>query len=293
MSRLAQRLAACSAAALDAAIESQRATLEAMGTKFDDWVSETAMLRDGRVAAAIERLQSRGQTYQNAGALWLKTSDFGDEADRVLQRGDGSPTYFAGDIAYHLWKVERDFDAVINVWNATHELYVKRTQAALRAAGAPDEKFEFVIVAGAGLKRDGVPLRLGLSGSEILMSEELQELDGDRLKWFFARAPLAKPAEVDIEVAARDDESNPAYAIQLLPSRLARLMREAQGRAAGSASNADAGAGDADAGEKIGAGEVQWSAGERELARLGGAVARYRARSLRAARPGAGGEFRA
>ena len=257
-----QRLAACSAAALDAAIESQRATLEQLGTKFDAWVSETAMRNDGRVAAAIERLKSRGQTYENAGALWLKTSDFGDEADRVLQRGDGSPTYFAGDIAYHLWKVERDFDAVINVWNATHELYVRRTRAALQAAGAPDEKVEFVIVGGANLKRDGVPLRLGLSGSEILMNEELGELDGDRLKWFFARTPSEKTAEVDIEIAARDDETNPAYAVQLLPSRLARLTREAQGRAPGSAPQS--------AGTKTEsvAETVEWSAGERELARL-------------------------
>ena len=252
-----QRLAACSAAALEAAIESQRATMEQLGTRFDAWVSETSMLSDGRVAAAIELLQSRGQTYQNAGALWLKTSDFGDESDRVLQRGDGSPTYFAGDIAYHLSKVERDFNAVINVWNATHELYVKRTLAALRAAGAPVEKFEFIIVGGANLKRDGVPLRLGLSGSEILMNEELGELDGDRLKWFFARTPSEKTAEIDIETAARDDETNPAYAVQLLPSRLARLTREAQGRTNAASANA-----------KIEASEIEWSAGERELARL-------------------------
>ena len=250
-----ERLAACSQAALDAAIESQRTTMEQLGTRFDAWVSENEMARDGRVATAIDLLKSRGTTYENAGALWLKTSEFGDDADRVLQRGDGSPTYFAGDIAYHLWKVERDFDAVINVWNATHELYVKRTHAALKAAGAPDEKFEFVIVSGAALKRDGVPLRLGLSGPEILMNEELQELDGDRLKFFFARAEPGKTAEVDIETAARDDESNPAYAVQLLPSRLARLSREAQGRA--SATNA-----------KVEFKDADWSAGERELARL-------------------------
>ena len=252
----AERLAACSHAALVAAIESQRATLEKIGTRFDAWVSETSMMNDGRVETAINQLKERGLTYENAGALWLKTSDFGDDADRVLQRGDGSPTYFAGDIAYHLWKTERDFDAVINVWNATHELYVRRTLAALKAAGAPDEKFEFVIVNGANLKRDGVPLRMGLSGSEILMNEELQELDGDRLKFFFAAALPSKTAEVDIETAARDDETNPAYAVQLLPSRLARLSREAQGRAA---TNAAA---------KSDGGEIEWSAGERELARL-------------------------
>ena len=251
-----ERLAACSHAALEAAIESQRATMEQLGTRFDAWVSETGMMDDGRVQSAIDALKERGLTYENAGALWLVTSDFGDDADRVLQRGDGSPTYFAGDIAYHLWKVERDFDAVVNVWNATHELYVRRTRAALKAAGAPDEKFEFVIVSGANLKRDGVPLRMGLSGSEILMNEELQEMDGDRLKFFFVQTPPEKTAEVDIETAARDDETNPAYAVQLLPSRLARLSREAQGRAA------------QNAGAKPEMSEINWSAGERELARL-------------------------
>ena len=251
-----ERLAACSAAALEAAIESQRATMERLGTRFDDWVSETQMERDGRVAAAIELLRQRGHTFEKEGALWLQTSDFGDSAPRVLRRGDGSPTYFAGDIAYHLWKAEREFDAVINVWNATHELYMDRTRAALRAAGAPEEKFAFVIVEGAALKRDGVPLRLGLSGAEILVNEELQELDGDRLKFFFARTPPRQIAEVDIEIAAHDDETNPAYAVQLLPSRLARLGREAQGRATENAP------------DKSENGAIEWSAGERELGRL-------------------------
>ena len=244
-----ERLAVCSAAALQAAIESQRDTMEALGTRFDDWVSEEGMERDGRVDAAIALLRGRGHTFENEGALWLRTSEFGDEADRVLKRGDGSPTYFAGDIAYHLWKVEREFDAVVNVWNATHELYVRRTMAALRAAGAPENRFEFVIVEGAQLKRDGVPLRVGVGGAAITVNEELENTQGDRLKWFWLKTPAARVADVDLEIAARDDESNPAYAVQLLPSRLARLMREAQGRAAQSASD-------------------EWSAGERELGRL-------------------------
>lgn len=245
-----ERLSACSAAALAAAIESQRATMEKLGTRFDDWVSEEGMERDGSVDAAIEVLRGRGHTFQKEGALWLQTSEFGDDSDRVLKRGDGSPTYFARDIAYHLWKVEREFDAVVNVWNATHELYVRRTMAALRAAGAPDNRFEFVIVEGAQLKRDGVPLRIGAGGAAITVNEELENGDGDRLKWFWLRAPAARVADVDLEIAARDDETNPAYAVQLLPSRLARLTREAQGRAS------------------QGAGGDDWSAGERELGRL-------------------------
>ena len=254
-----ERLAACSAAALEAAIESQRATMEKLGTRFDDWVSEQNMERDGRVDAAIALLRARGHTYQSEGALWLKTSAWGDEADRVLKRGDGSPTYFAGDIAYHLWKAERDFDAVVNVWNVTHELYVRRTMAALRAAGAPEDRFEFVIVEGAQLKRDGVPLRIGVGGATITVNEELENLDGDRLKWFWLRVPAQKVADVDLETAARDDETNPAYAVQLLPSRLARLTREAQGRASQSQSQSQS---------QNANGEANWSAGERELGRL-------------------------
>ncbi len=253
-----ERIAVGAAAALESAIDAQKSTLERMGVRFDNWVSESSLRREGRVEAALEKLQGRGFTFEKDGAMWLQTSKFGDETDRVLRRSNGELSYFAGDIAYHIWKGEREFSRIINVWGAEHEPYIARTKAALQAAGTDATRFEFVVCAGATLKRDGATLRLGSGGGPLMLEEELGEIEGDALKFHFLSAPRAKIAEIDLEIARRDDESNPAYAARLLPSRLARLERQAQGQM---------GAIDTFAASSEPA-PVEWSPGERELARL-------------------------
>ena len=255
-----ERLAICSQAALEAAVASQKATLEKFGVRFDEWTSEAGLRRSGRVEACLHSFQERGIAVEREGALWLLTSRFGDEADRVLRRANGAYTYLASDIAYHAWKAERGFDRIINLWTAEHGPYVERTRAALRAAELPVERFEFLLCEGANLKRDGVPLRLGLHGGPLALEEELGEIDADGLKFLFVLRDLKRVAEVDLEIAHRDDESNRAYAARLLPSRLARLLREAeavvpqlepaQGSAGAPVSHAT------------------WAPGEAELARL-------------------------
>lgn len=248
----AERMAAASSAALDSAVAAQRSTLERFGVRFDEWVSETSLRTDGRVERLLNLLQERGFTYEKDNALWLQTTKFGDDADRVLKRQNGQPTYFAGDIAYHIWKGERGFDRIINLWSAEHQPYVARTKAALQAAGADLDRFEFLICEGAVLKRDGSPLRLGSGGGPLLLEEELGEIGADALKFHFLQAEVSKIAAVELE--SRDDESDPAYAAQLLPSRLARLERETQGRMGGSAQTMPD--------------TIEWTPGERELARL-------------------------
>ncbi len=254
-----ERIAAGAAAALESAISAQKSTLERIGVRFDDWVSESSLRREGRVEATLEKLQSSGFTHEKEGALWLQTSKFGDETDRVLRRSIGELSYFAGDIAYHILKGERGYDRIINVWGAEHEPYVARTKAALQAAGSDVSRFEFLVCAGATLKRDGATLRLGSGGGPLLLEEELDEIEADALKFHFLSVPRAKTAEIDLEIARRDDESNPAYAARLLPSRLAQLERQAQGQIG--AQNAANSAADAPS-------APNWSPGERELARL-------------------------
>ena len=229
--------------------------------RFNSWVSEVGLQRDGRVDAALEQLAAKGHTYDRDGALWLATSQFGDETDRVLRRANGNTTYFADDIAYHLWKAEREFDLVLNLWSSEHRPYVERTRAALLAAGIDGSRFEFLICESAVLKRDGVTLRLGLAGGAPLLDEELDELGADVLKFFFGRERMDRVAEVDLEVAQRDDESNPAYAVQLLPARLARLIRETEGALAVGVFNPDIVSRSPES-------EADWAPGERELARL-------------------------
>jgi arginyl-tRNA synthetase len=174
----------------------------------------------------------------------------------VLRRSNNIPTYFAGDIAYHLWKFERGFDKIINIWSVEHKPYIQRTKAALQAAGIDESKFEFLVCENAVLKRDGVPLRLGVGGAALLLDEEMEELGMDALKFFFLRDNCEKTASVDLEIAGRDDESNPAYAVQLLPSRIGRLRREAEGKLGSNGS------------QEVSGDNVNFSAVEHELARL-------------------------
>ena len=248
-----ERLERCSRAALEAAVEAQRDVLERFGTRFDDWVSETRLRAESRVGSALERLVESGHTFERDGALWLQTSKFGDETDRVLRRANGEPTYFAGDIAYNVSKFERGFSRIINLWSAEHRPYIERTRAALRAAQIDEDRFEFLTCESAVLKRDGVRLQLGMGGGAPLLSEEIEEVGEAPLKWFFLSAPMSKRAEVELEVAARDEESNPSYAARLLPSRLARLLREAEGARLEVSSTNENG---------------EFAPGERELARL-------------------------
>jgi arginyl-tRNA synthetase len=250
-----ERLAVGSQAALESATTAQKTTLERFGVRFDQWVSENDLAGEGRVELTLNRLKEQGFTYERDGALWLQTSRFGDESDRVLTRSNGAPTYFAGDIAYHLWKGERGFERIITIWGAEHRPYIARTKAALQAAGCELERFEFLICEGATLQRDGATLRLGSGGGALLLDEELAEIGADALKFGFLRVETAKVAAIELEIAHRDDETNPAYAAQLLPSRLARLARETQGQISATPAAPSDGA-------------IEWSEGERELARL-------------------------
>ena len=246
------RIEAATNFALERAVELQKNSLERFGTRFDSMVKESDLARDGHFARAFALLAERGLTYERDGALWLRTTEFGDDADRVLRRASGRNTYFAGDVAYHLWKAERTFDCVLNVWGAGHKPYIARTKAALRAAGLDESKFEFLTVEEAALERDGAPIRLGLSGGPLVLDEEIEEIGADALHWFFTAKSASKTATVDLEIAARDDESNPAYAAQLLPSRLATMRRGLEGQLSAQSSGDGA----------------SWNPGERELARL-------------------------
>ena len=246
------RAEAATTFALERAVELQRTSLENFGTRFDSWIKESDLERDGRINRAFALLSERGLTYERDGALWLRTTQFGDDTDRVLRRASGRATYFAGDVAYHLWKAERGFDRVLNVWSVGHKPYIARTKAALLAAGLEEDKFEFLTVEDAALERDGVPIRVGLAGGPLVLDEEIEEIGADALHWFFTAKPATKLATVDLEIATRDDESNPAYAAQLLPSRLATMRRQLEGQLS----------------ESSGSEGGDWNPGERELARL-------------------------
>lgn len=234
--------------ARDEAVALQRRVLERIGVRFDVWTSESALKNEGRLELTIAKLRESGLLHERDGAQWLRTSQWGDEADRVLVRSNGRPTYLASDIAYHVFKNERGFDLLLNIWTGEHKSYIERTKAALSAAGCDAQKLEVLTCEGARLLRDGRPITRSASGDSFSLDEALNNLDADTMKFFFLRQNPDERVVIEDEIARRDEESNPAYAVRLLPARLQTMISGAQ------ATNATK--------------DIEYSNEEREVARL-------------------------
>src|SRR5690606_15640020 len=153
----------------------QDATLEKFGVRFDVIASEQSLYDNGKVAAALERLAAAGLTYEQDGALWLRTSDYGDEKDRVLRKQDGSFTYFVPDIAYHLDKHSRGFDTAIDVWGADHHGYIPRLRGALVALGLPEDWFNVTLVQLVKVMRGGAEAKMSKRSGEFVTLADLYE----------------------------------------------------------------------------------------------------------------------
>jgi arginyl-tRNA synthetase len=262
-----ERIAAFARAACEAAVAAQKQTLREFGVRFDVWTSENALRREGRVQAAIHKLEELGHTYSRDGALWLRTTSFGDEADRPLVRPTsrvpaGDPTYLASDIAYHIFKFERGFELLINIWTAEHRTYIARTRAALQAAGCDPNRLEVLPCEGARSLRDGTPVAQGKNGGAFTLDEALQEVNRDTLRFWMLRRDRDTAVDIDTEMARRDDESNPGYAARLVPARLSTMIRELEARLGATSKSA------INSQTTEGASTPAWSAEERELARL-------------------------
>lgn len=240
-----ERLAVFAHEAREAAVESQKETLRELGVAFDVWSSESALGQEGRIAAILERLQSAGYLYEKGGALWLKTTDLGDEADRTLRRANGEYTYLASDIAYHAYRFERGFDQLVNIWTAQHQQYLARTHAALLAAGYPAENLHVLVCENTQLLRDGSAQD---GERELTLNDVLREVEAPSLRFLWLLPEWNEFVGIELESARRDDESNPAYAARLVPSRLKTLADAAAALPAGD--------------------DVQWNEAERQLARL-------------------------
>lgn len=222
----AERTAAFAHRACEAAVAAQKATLHRLGVYHDVWSSEASLHRDGRLDAVIERLQKSRNIQERDGGLWLQTSAFGDTADRPLRRPSGEYTYLASDIAYHANRIDRDFSQLISIWTADHQQYVQRTHAALQAAGYDAETPQVLTVEAAHLTRDGVLLEN--EDGEPNLDSVLEEIDAPVLRFLLLLRNRDEESNIDLDLARRDDESNPAYAAQLLPSRLSTLLRAAE-----------------------------------------------------------------
>jgi arginyl-tRNA synthetase len=211
--------------ALDVITENIRLDLEQFGVVYDEWFSESQLTTNNIVQACIDRLAEH--TYKKDGALWFKSSSFGDEKDRVLIRENGQFTYFASDVAYHLNKFERNFDTIINIWGADHHGYVARVKAAMTALGMNAERLKVLLVQFAALYRGTERLPMSTRSGEFVTLRELrQEVGTDAARFFYIQRKSEQHLNFDLELAKSQSNENPIYYIQYAHARIASVFRQ-------------------------------------------------------------------
>ena len=209
-------------------VEQIRATLHRYGVDFDTWTSERHFHETGKAATALDRLRDTGHTYESEGALWLRTTEFGDDKDRVLLRADGSPTYFAGDVAYHCEKLERGYERLINVLGADHHGYMARMRAAIEASGRPGELFEAVIMQLVHVVEGGERSQMSKRRGEFVTLDELvDDIGVDATRFFMLQRSHETTVDLDLDLARRESNENPVYYVQYAHARISSILRKA------------------------------------------------------------------
>jgi arginyl-tRNA synthetase len=209
--------------------EEQDRDLADFGVRFDVLSSERAIYDTGRVGGAIELLAQRGLTYEADGALWLRTTQFGDDKDRVLRKSDGSLTYLVPDIAYHIDKHDRGFDRAIDVWGADHHGYIPRMRAVLVALGYPAEFFAVELVQLVKVMREGEEVKMSKrSGEFVTLRDLVDEVGVDAARYFFLARKGASPLDFDVELAKKQTDENPVFYVQMAHARLSGIFRTAE-----------------------------------------------------------------
>lgn len=205
-----------------------RDDLAGFGVQYDRWFSEQSLYDSDSVKKAIEDFKARGVVYENEGALWFKTQEYGDEKDRVVVRSNGITTYFASDIAYHMEKFDRGFDRVINVWGADHHGYINRINAAIDASGRKSDQFDVILVQLVNLLRNGQPVAMSSrSGEFVTLKEIVDEVGKDAARFLFLSRSYDSGLDFDLEVAKQKTSENPVYYVQYVHARIAGILMKA------------------------------------------------------------------
>jgi arginyl-tRNA synthetase len=204
------------------------ASLARLGVRFDVWTSEGAIHKAGWVERAINQLRAAGHVYESEGALWFRSTEFGDDKDRVVIRSNGRPTYFAADIGYVAEKFSRGFDELIYVWGADHHGTVTRNRAAAVALGFDPDAVRWPLIAWVRFVRDGVEISMSKrSGEFITLDELLDEVGTDGARWYFSSRAYTTGIDFDLELAKRQSSENPVYYVQYAHARASSILRNA------------------------------------------------------------------
>ena len=213
--------------ALTTLVDVIRVDLEAFGVVFDRWFSERSLADEGLIDQAIQRLQDNGHLYREGGALWFRSTDFGDEKDRVVQRDNGQTTYFASDIAYHMNKFDRGFDRVINIWGADHHGYIGRVKASLQALGSAPDDLEIQLVQFANLFEQGEKISMSTRSGEFVTLRQLREDVGlDAARFFYVMRKAEQHMDFDLDLAREQSSDNPVYYLQYAHARICSVQRQ-------------------------------------------------------------------
>ncbi len=221
-------IAICARYAAAAILDGIKSDLQMFGVVHDQWFSEQSLYDSDRVGQTIAALRDEAAVYEKDGALWFKTSQFGDEKDRVVVRSNGQTTYFASDIAYHREKYERGFDRVIDVWGADHHGYIPRMAAAIEASGQKPEQFQVILVQLVNLLRAGEPVAMSTrSGEFVTLKDVIDEVGKDAARFIFLTRDYESPLDFDLEIAKQKTNDNPVYYVQYVHARISSIARKA------------------------------------------------------------------
>jgi len=205
------------------------ASLARLGVRFDVWKSEGSLYAEGLVAQAVERLQAAGALYEEDGALWFRSTTFGDDKDRVVRRSNGDYTYFGSDVGYLVDKFGRGFDELLYLWGQDHHGTVARLRNAAEAMGFARDDVRVLLIAWVRFVRDGVEVSMSKRAGEfITLDELLAEIGVDAARWFFGARGYTVGIDFDIELAKRQSADNPVYYVQYAHARIASILRKAE-----------------------------------------------------------------
>lgn len=214
-------------AACNSQVEDIKQDLAEFGVEFDEWFSERSLVDNGDIAESIQRLTENGHMYEDKGAQWFRSTDFGDEKDRVVVRANGVHTYFASDIAYHYNKAQRGFDKIINIFGSDHHGYIKRIMASFEALGNDSERLQFLLVQFAILYRGDEKVSMSTRGGQFVSLRELRdEVGNDAARFFYVLRKPDQHMDFDLDLAKSQSSDNPVYYIQYAHARICSVYRQ-------------------------------------------------------------------
>ncbi len=203
----------------------QRDLLDKFKVHFDNFYSELTLHKSGKVDECVNKLKASGKIYQKDGADWFKSSDYGDDQDRVIKKADGSNTYLTADIAYHIDKLERGFDRMINIWGADHHGYVARVKASIEALGYDPNKLEVLLGQLVNLVIDGNEVRMGKRKNMVTLEDLIDEVGVDATRFWMSMRNIDTTLDFDIELAKKNSDENPVFYVQYAHARACSILR--------------------------------------------------------------------